>query len=71
MKPAAARDQTRFPSFCLGRMVGKIGLKRIGATSNLAMAKQRIAALSAAWPGDYVVFDVATGHIVARTSTTG
>lgn len=51
-------------------MVGKIGLKRIGATSNLAMAKQRIAALSAAWPGDYVVFDVATGHIVARTSTT-
>lgn len=54
--------------FCIGRMVSKIGLLRIGPTRNLRPAKARTEELTASWPGDYIVFHRNTGRVVAKAS---
>jgi hypothetical protein len=55
--------------FCIGRMVTKFGLLRIGAARGLRAAKARIEELTASWPGEYVVFLRNTGRVVAKAST--
>lgn len=55
--------------FCIGRMVTKFGLLRVGATRGLRAAKARIEELTESWPGDYVVFVRETGRVVAKVSS--
>lgn len=52
--------------FCIGRMVTRFGLLKIGATRGLRAAKARIERLTELWPGEYVVFLRNSGRVVAK-----
>lgn len=55
--------------FCLGRMVTKIGLVRIGTMSSFRAAQARIEELARSWPGRYIVFSRNTGSVLAKASS--
>ena len=55
--------------FCLGRVINAVGIKQIGAMTNLRAAERRIKELALDWPGNYVVFNRDTGLVVARASS--
>jgi hypothetical protein len=70
MEPTRVNQlNSRINEFCIGRMVSKIGLLRIGATRSLQAAKARVEELTESWPGDYIVFRLSTGRVVAKASS--
>ena len=53
--------------YCLGRMLGTIGIVRIGAAMSLSSAQARINDLAKTCPGKYIVFCRRTGRVVAKS----
>jgi hypothetical protein len=56
-----------FAEYCLGRMVGKLGIRRVGVAMSLTAAEARLKELAEACPGRYIVFCRNTGRVVAQT----
>jgi hypothetical protein len=54
--------------YCLGRMVGAVGIVRIGAAMTLSSAEARINDLVKACPGQYIIFCRSTGRVVAKST---
>jgi hypothetical protein len=54
--------------YCLGRMVGAVGIVRIGAAMSLSSAEARINDLVKACPGRYITFSETTGRVVAKSN---
>jgi hypothetical protein len=55
--------------YCVGRMVGKVGIIRIGMMISLSAAQARMKELTEACPGQYIVFCRSTGRVVAQTDS--
>ena len=53
-------------AYCLGRMVGELGIRRIGNAMSLSAAEARMKELTEACPGRYIVFCRDTGRVVAQ-----
>jgi hypothetical protein len=54
--------------YCLGRMVGEIGIVRIGTLMSLSVAETRIKELAEVRPGRYIIFHRSTGRVIAQYS---
>jgi hypothetical protein len=58
--------------FCILNMIGDVlddgELYFVDAAQTLDAAKARVQALAEVWPGEYVIYDEATGERVAITS---
>jgi hypothetical protein len=54
--------------YCLGRIVGTVGIVRIGAAMSLSSAEARINDLVKACPGRYIIFCRNTGRVVANST---
>jgi hypothetical protein len=54
-------------TYCLGRMVGKVGIARIGIVVSLEAAEARMKEIIETCPGQYIVFCQRTGRVVAQT----
>ncbi len=54
--------------YCFGRIVGTVGIVRIGATMSLSSAEVRISELAKACPGQYIIFCRTTGRVVAKST---
>ena len=63
---APYRITSRSGEYCLGRMVGQVGIVRIGALMSLSVAEDRIRELAELCPGRYIIFRRSTGRVVAR-----
>ena len=64
-----AYDGVRNPlGYCLGRIVGTVGIVRIGTTMSLSSAEARINELAKACPGKYIIFCRTTGRVVAKVN---
>jgi hypothetical protein len=55
--------------YCLGRMVGEVGVIRIGTMTSLSAAEARMKELTEACPGQYIVFCRSTGRVVALSDS--
>ena len=53
--------------YCLGRMVGTLGIVRIGTMMSLSAAEARMKELTEACAGQYIVFCRNTGLVVAQS----
>ena len=62
--PYSNRDKWEY---CLGRIVGDVGIVRIGVMMSVTAAEARMKELIEVCPGAYIVFCRSTGRVVART----
>jgi len=63
---APYRISSSLEEYCLGRMVGLVGIVRIGTLMSLGAAEDRVKELTDIWPGRYIIFRRSTGRVVAR-----
>ena len=63
---APYRISSSLEEYCLGRMVGLVGIVRIGSVMSLSAAEDQAKELTEVWPGRYIIFRRSTGRVVAR-----
>ena len=54
--------------YCLGRMVGKVGIVRIGTMMSLSAAEAQMKEFTKLGSGEYIIFSRNTGRVIFRLS---